>query len=48
VLIITNRICLSHKCGQIIFVVLHGISEMLMMNRRSYYLHRTYLVWGDL
>jgi len=25
---------------------LHGISEMIMMNRWGYCLHCTYLVWG--
>jgi len=26
---------------------LHGISEMIMMNKRSYCRHCTYLVWDE-
>jgi len=30
-----------------LIVALHRISEMIMMNRRSYCLYCTYLVWGE-
>jgi len=31
----------------LLIVALHGISEMIMMNKRGYCLHCTYLVRGE-
>jgi len=35
------------KVVKLLIVALHEISNMIMMNRRGYCLHCTYLVWGE-
>jgi len=33
--------------SNLLIAALHGISEMIMMNRQGYCLYCTYLVWGE-
>ena len=36
------------KAVKLLIVALHGISKTIMMNKRGYCLHNTYLLWGEL
>ena len=42
-----NVIVYPVKAVKLWIVALHGISEMIVMNRRGCCLHYTYLVWGE-
>jgi len=42
-----NVIVYIVKAVKLLTVALHGISEMVIINRRGYCRHCTYLVWGE-